>query len=209
MTSAVPFSTVLEGDKLITLPKTGKDPKFPQNLRPISLLPTTGKLFEKFILQIFQKQIEEKGLLKSGQFVFRTRHRTTLECMTLTDHVTLNFNNRMSTAAEFLDIEKAFDTTWHPGLLYKLLKLEFSTNFIKLIDSFLSNRKFSVSAEGEMSTPREMQAGVPQDSVLSPTLLNMFINDASQTHGVYVALFADDTCLRIYATEFKEGFIVI
>jgi hypothetical protein len=32
--------------------------------------------------------------------------------------VTLNFNNNVSTAAVFLDIEKAFDKTWHTGLLY-------------------------------------------------------------------------------------------
>jgi hypothetical protein len=50
-----------------------------------------------------------------------------------------------------------------------------------------------------------MQAGVPQGSVLSPTLYNMYINDAPQTHGVYLALFADDTCL--YATDRKEGFV--
>jgi hypothetical protein len=43
----------------------------------------------------------------------------------------------MFTAAVFLDIEKAFDTTWHPGLLYKLSKLQFSKNLIKLISSFL------------------------------------------------------------------------
>jgi hypothetical protein len=42
----------------------------------------------------------------------------------------------MSTAAVFLDIEKAFDTTWHPGLLYKLSKLQFSTSLIKLIGSY-------------------------------------------------------------------------
>jgi hypothetical protein len=42
--------------------------------------------------------------------------------------VTLNFNNKMSTAVVFLDIEKAFDTTWHTGLLYKLAKMEFSVN---------------------------------------------------------------------------------
>jgi hypothetical protein len=77
----------------------------------------TGKLFEKRILQLLQKPIEEKGLLNAIQFDFRTRHSTTLQCMRLTDHVTLNFNNEMSTAVVFLDIEKAFDTTWHSGLL--------------------------------------------------------------------------------------------
>jgi hypothetical protein len=112
----------------------------------------------------------------------------------------------MSTAVVFLDIEKAFDTTWHYGLLYKLSKLEFSTNLIKLLGSFLSQRKFRVSVEGEMSTPRVMQAGVPQGSVLSPTLFNMYIDDAPQTRGVHLALFADNTCL--HATDHKEGFIV-
>jgi hypothetical protein len=76
----------------------------------------------------------------------------------------------MSTAAVFLDIEKAFDTTWHTGLLYKLAKMEFSVNLIKLISSFLSQRKFRVSIEGELSTPRYMETGVPQDSVLSSML---------------------------------------
>jgi hypothetical protein len=72
--------------------------------------------------------------------------------MRLVDHVTLNPNN-MSTAAVFLDIEKAFDTTWHPGLIYKLLELHFSSSLIKLISSFLYNRKFRVMVEGELSTP--------------------------------------------------------
>jgi hypothetical protein len=39
----------------------------------------------------------------------------------------------------FLDIEKAFDATWHPGLLYKLSELEFPTSLIKLISSFFHN----------------------------------------------------------------------
>jgi hypothetical protein len=53
--------------------------------------------------------------------------------MRLTDHVTLKFNNNMSMAAVFLDMEKAFDTRWHPGLLYKPSKLRFSAKLIKLI----------------------------------------------------------------------------
>jgi hypothetical protein len=59
-----------------------------------------------------------------------------------------------------------------------------------------------------MSTPREMQAVVPQGSVLSTTLFNLYINHAPrpQTHGVHLALFADDACL--YATDRKEDFNV-
>jgi hypothetical protein len=126
--------------KIITLPKTGKDPKFPQILRPISLLPTTVKLFEKVILKLLQKPIEKKGILKASQLGFCARHSTTLQLMRLADHVTLNFNNKMSMAAVFLDIEKSFDTTWHSGLLYKTSKFEFSTSLKQLIGSFLSEK---------------------------------------------------------------------
>jgi hypothetical protein len=69
----------------IMLSKPDKDPKFPQNLRPISLLFTTSKLFEKVILKMVQRHIEERGLLNTRQFGFRARHITTLQCMRLTE----------------------------------------------------------------------------------------------------------------------------
>jgi hypothetical protein len=112
----------------------------------------------------------------------------------------------MSMAAVFSDIEKAFDTTWHTGLLYKLSKLNFSTRMTKLINSFLLQRNFKVSVDGEMSTPRCMKAAVPHGSILSPTLYNLYINDTPQTIGVNLALFADDTCL--HATERKQGYVL-
>jgi hypothetical protein len=154
--------------KVITLPKPGKDPKFPQNLRPISLLSTIGKLFQKVILKIVRRHTEERALLNASQFGFHARHSTTLQCMRLTDHVPLIFNSNMSTDAGFMDIEKAFDTTCHLGLLHKLSELKFSINLIKLISSFLSQRKFRVSVEGEICVPRYLQTGLPQGSVLSP-----------------------------------------
>jgi hypothetical protein len=132
------------GDQVITLPKPGKDPKFPQNSRTISLFSTTGKLFERVILKIFQRHIEERGLLNTGQLVFRTRHSTTFQSTRLKDHVTLIFNNNKAAAPVFLDIEKAFDTTWHLGLLYKLSELKFLISLIKLISSFLAQIKFRV-----------------------------------------------------------------
>jgi hypothetical protein len=59
-------------------------------------------------------------------------------------------------AAVFLYIEKALDATWHLGFLYKLLELKFLISLIKLISSFLSQRKFRVSVEGKIFTPRDI-----------------------------------------------------
>jgi hypothetical protein len=173
---AFPFFRALEERKIMLL-KPCKDPQFHHNLCPIILLSTTGKLFEKVILKIVQRHTEERGLFNGSQFGFLAHHSTTLQCMRLTDHVTLNFNSDMSTAAVFMDIEKAFDTTWHLGLLYKLSELTFSISLIKLIHSFLSQRKLRVSVKGEMSTSRDIQAGVPQGSILSLTLYSLYLND--------------------------------
>jgi hypothetical protein len=140
--------------KIHNITETRKDPKFPQNLRPISLQSTTGKLFEKVILKILPKHIDERGLLNASQYGFRAGHSTTLQCTRLTDHVTLNFNNKMSTAAVFLDIEKAFHTTWHSGLLYviqigifdQLDQAYWLFSFTKKIQSFGGRR--NVNAKG-------------------------------------------------------------
>jgi hypothetical protein len=75
-----PFPDSWKEAKIISLPKPGKDPKFPKNLRPISLLSTTGKLFEKVILKALQKHIDERRMLNASQFGFRARHSTTLQC---------------------------------------------------------------------------------------------------------------------------------
>jgi hypothetical protein len=89
----------------------------------------------------------------------------------------------------------------------QVVKIGLFDQLIKLISSFLSNRKFSVSVEGGMSTKRIMQAGVPQGSVLCTKLFNMYLNDTPKTTGgVYLTLFADDTCL--YATEHKEDYVL-
>jgi hypothetical protein len=65
--------------------------------------------------------------VNTGQFGFCARHCMTLQCMRFTDHVTLIANSDMTTAAAFSDIRTAFDPKRHPGLLYKLRKLIFST----------------------------------------------------------------------------------
>jgi hypothetical protein len=80
--------------------------------------------------------------------------------------------------------------------------LQFTISLIKLIASFLTNRKFKVSVEGELSSPRKVAAGVPQCSVLAPILYSLYINDAPAAPGIHLALFSDDTC--VYATGKHE-----
>jgi hypothetical protein len=197
------FSKPWKEAKVITLPKPGKDSKFSQNIRPISLLSTTSKLFEKVILNIVQKHIEERGLLKASQYGFRARHSTTLQYTRLTVYVTISFNN-MSTAAEFLDIKNSFDITWHSGLLCKLSKLEFSTSLIKLISSFLSQRRFSVSVRN-IYTKGNASRGAPRFGPVTFFVQHVY-KWCPQTPGVYLALSPYDTCL--YAADRKVGFVV-
>jgi hypothetical protein len=97
----------------------------------------------------------------------------------LTDHVTLNFSRIISTAAVFLDVEKAFDAAWHLGLLHKLSEVQFSASVIKLISSFLSNRGFKASVYATGNKSR-----VPQDSALS-----------------HLALFAYDACIYAVTSQ--------
>jgi hypothetical protein len=91
----------------------------------------------------------------------------------------------------FLVTEKSLNKTWHLGLLYTLSELKLSMSLIRLISSFLSQRKFRVSVEGEeMSMPRDIQAGLPQGSTLSThctiyifVYIYIYINVTPQ-HGV-------------------------
>jgi hypothetical protein len=88
----------------------GKDPKLPQNLCPISILSTTDKLFKKVIMKIVQRYIEENGLINASQSGFHACHSIPFQCMRLMNHMTLNFNNSISTAVVFLG-KKTFGAT--------------------------------------------------------------------------------------------------
>jgi len=71
-----------------------------------------------------------------------------------------------------------------------------------LISSFLCDRKYRVLVEGEMSMPQEIQEGFCPATIL----YNLYTNDALETPGVHLALFADDTC--ICPTDYKECYVL-
>ena len=97
--------------------KPGKDPAQPNFYRPISLLDTIGKLFEKILLTRILHQVGECGLLRDEQFGFRPGLSTTLQLARIVERITRNFGERRLTGAVFLDVAKAFDTVWIEGLL--------------------------------------------------------------------------------------------
>ena len=181
--------------KIIAIPKPDKDHSDPLNYRPITLLPTMGKVFEKLVLIKLINFEENNNIIIPEQFGFRSAHSTTQQVLRITENIALNFNNNLSTGMTLLDIEKAFDCVWHDALLFKLCKTKYPVYLIKLIKSFLTNREAFVSVGDENSSPYLIPAGVPQGSLLSPHLFNVFINDTSKPKNCKLAIYADDTAL--------------
>ena len=92
-----------------------------------------------------------------------------------------------------LDISKAFDGVWHAGLLHKLKFYGISAQIFGLISSFLSNKRLQVVLDGKTSQEYPVNAGVPQGSILGPTLFLLYINELPD--DVICAIYADDTIL--------------
>lgn len=184
---------------VVAIAKPNKDLSHPQNYRPISLLSALSKVFEKLILQRINAHIETNNCIQPFQFGFRPQLATTHQLARVTRDIQAAIAQKESTGVVLFDGEKAFDTVWHNGLLHKLHTHNFPMYLIKMIQSFLCDRKFYVSIKHARSDTKSINAGVPQGSCLSPTLYNLFISDLPSSLNCETALFADD--LAIYSTS--------
>ena len=143
--------------RVITILKPGKDPALPSSYRPISLLDTIGKLFEKILLARMLHEVSERGLTRDEQFGFRPRHSTSLQLPRLVERTKRNFGEKMLTGAVFLYVAKALDTVWIDGSLYKLTLLNAPSYIVHTISSYLRDQTFEASFQTATSSPQGMQ----------------------------------------------------
>lgn len=105
--------------------KVGKPPHEPSSYRPISLLPISGKIFEKILLKRIQDDQESINLLLSFQFGFGQKMSTPNQAHRIINTICNSLEKKqLPLQGVFLDISLVFDKVWHAGLAYKIKKTE-------------------------------------------------------------------------------------
>lgn len=168
------------------------------NYRPISVLSSLNKIFEQVIRARLFSFLDRTRFLNKSQFGFRNSSNTAIAVTELMNYVYGELDKRSINVVSgvFLDLSKAFDTVDHKLLLKKLERAGIRGSVLELFRNYLSERFQAVNVNGTTSELMRVKTGVPQGSVLGPTLFLIYINDV-QTLPLRgrLYLYADDTAL--------------
>ena len=167
------------------------------NYRPISLLNTIGKVFEKLVNKHVYNFFVSNNTISCLQSGFVQGDSTVNQLVSIYNTFCNALDDGKEVRAVFLDISKAFGRVWHKGLLLKLNSVGIRGSLLLWFSDYLTNRRQRVFLPGDCSDWTLTKAGVPQGSILGPLLFLIFINDIVSDIETNIRLFADDTSLYI------------
>ena len=175
----------------------GGDASLCSNYRPISLLSCVAKVFERVVFKYVFNFLRDNFALTDKQSGFMPGDGTINQLVFLYNEFSKAIDMQKEVRVVFCDITKAFDRVYHPALLYKLRKSGITGPILDWFSSYLRDRKQRVVTQGEFSEWGNIEAGVPQGSVLGPLLFLVYINDIVDIVTSKIRLYADDVTLYI------------
>jgi len=177
--------------------------KLPQNYRPVSLTSIVCKLLERLVVNQIIQHLEENQLKSKEQHGFTKGKSTVTNLLEALNVWTESLMHGTPVDILYLDYAKAFDTVPHERLLRQISSFGIKNKALSWVRAFLTGRRQKVRVNSETSTWKTVDSGVPQGSVLGPTLFAMFVADVPGEVSSPVSLFADDT--KMYESLNKEN----